>query len=137
MAKLSSTQLERIYLHLLSSSPNDSLQSELLDHLACQIEQAMERGQSFEAAWQKVVEEANLKAVQELKNRYQQELSLDADAIEQDSLNDIVFQYRNKSYGAYPLRQAYPTTVLNALVTVLGLFLLLVFGLYVTTSNIY
>ena len=137
MAKLSSTQLERIYLHLLSSSPNDSLQSELLDHLACQIEQAMEWGQSFEAAWQKVVEEANLKAVQELKNRYQQELSLDGDAIEQDSLNDIVFQYRNKSYGAYPLRQAYPTTVLNALVTVLGLFLLLVFGLYVTTSNIY
>jgi hypothetical protein len=137
MEKLSSAQLERIYLHLLSASPNDSLQSELLDHLACQLEQAMERGQSFEAAWRKVLEEANTKAVQDLKNRYQQELSRDGDAHEPDSLNDIVFEYRNKSYGAYPLRQAYPTTVLNALMAVMGLFLLLVFGLYVTTSSLY
>ncbi len=68
MEKLSSAQLERIYLHLLSASPNDSLQSELLDHLACQLEQAVERGQSFEVAWHKVLEEANTKAILDLNN---------------------------------------------------------------------
>ncbi len=39
------------------------------------------------------------------------------------TLNDIVFEFRNKAYGAYDLRQNYPIALRNALIIGVSLFL--------------
>lgn len=41
------------------------------------------------------------------------------------SLDDIVFEFRNKAYGAYDLRQNYPLALRNALILGIGLFVML------------
>ena len=128
MNKLTTHQLESLYNHLLGAGPNDALQGELLDHLACQVEEAMREGLSFEAARTAVFDEADTGRVRALKNDYRRELALAGDGLRQASLTEIVFEYRNKSYGAYPIRQAYPGTVLNALLMGTGLFILLLLG---------
>ncbi len=129
MGKLTANQLKKIHAHLLGTGPSDVLQHELLDHLACQVEEQMGKGLPFEAAWKEVLAEASSQAVRNLKATYGRELTLKGEKLRQASLNDIVFEYRNKAYGAYPLRQAYPATVFNALLASTGLFLLLLAGL--------
>jgi hypothetical protein len=128
MKKLTTDQLKSLYNHLLGATPDDALQGELLDHLACQVEEAMQRGLTFEAARTEVLAEADMGRVRALKNHYRQELALAGDSLGQASLTEIVFEYRNKSYGAYPIRQAYPDTVLNALLMGTGLFIILLLG---------
>jgi hypothetical protein len=128
MKKLTTSQLESLYNHLLAATPDDVLQGELLDHLACQTEEAMHRGLSFEAARLEVLAEAGTGQVRALKSSYRQELALAGDSLQQASLTEIVFEYRNKSYGAYPIRQAYPGTVLNALFMGTALFIMLLLG---------
>ncbi len=44
---------------------------------------------------------------------------------ERATLNDIVFEFRNKAYGAYDLRQNYPTALRNALILGITLFLMM------------
>ena len=44
---------------------------------------------------------------------------------ERATLDDIVFEFRNKAYGAYDLRQNYPTALRNALVLGITLFLMM------------
>jgi hypothetical protein len=128
MTKLTTQQLESLYNHLLGAGPNDALQGELLDHLACQVEEAMQRGLSFEAARMEALAEADPGRVKMLKNNYRRELALAEDCRRQASLTEMVFEYRNKSYGAYPIRQAYPDTVLNALFVGTSLFIILLLG---------
>ncbi len=125
MKKLTDNQLESIHTHLLGASPDDALRGELLDHLACQVEEAMQGGLSFEAAWKEVTTEASAGMVRTLKHSYRRELALTGDSLRQANLTEIVFECRNKSYGAYPLRQAYPDTLMNALVMGTGLFIIL------------
>lgn len=125
MKKLTDDQLESLYNHLLGAGPDDALHPELLDHLACQVEEAMHRGLSFESAWQEVHGEAGTRVVRELKDNYRRELALAGEELRQASLTEIVFESRNKSYGAYLLRQAYPDTLMNALAMGTALFIIL------------
>lgn len=125
MKKLTDKQLESIYTHLLGAGPDDVLRGELLDHLACQVEEAMQDGISFEKAWNEVTAEASTGVVRTLKQSYRYELALAGESLRQASFTEIVFEYRNKSYGAYPLRQAYPDTLMNALAIGTGLFIVL------------
>jgi hypothetical protein len=125
MKKLTDNQLESIHTHLLGASPDDALRSELFDHLACQVEEAMRGGLSFESAWREVTTEASAGMVRSLKNHYRRELALAGESLQQATLTEIVFECRNKSYGAYPLRQAYPNTLMNALAMGTGLFIIL------------
>ncbi len=121
MEKLNPQQVAELYNHLISKGFNDALIDELLDHLACEVEQYMWIGLPFEAALNTVLEQANVKAVQHLRNAYQTELAMTDEQLRQASLDDIVFEFRNKAYGAYDLRRAYRITLRNAMMMALGL----------------
>jgi hypothetical protein len=100
--------------------------SELVDHLACEVEHYMWIGLPFEKAVDKALLEANSEAVSALKETYQYSLALKEETMAMASLDDIVFETRNKSYGAYHLRQSYGSNLRNALLTGIGLFLMLI-----------
>lgn len=74
MKKLTPDQLANLKTYLLQTSPHQALQTELLDHLACEVEQWMDKGHSFETALGVVRQEASIQAVSQLKQRYQREL---------------------------------------------------------------
>lgn len=121
MEKLNPQQVIELHNHLIRSGSNDALLDELLDHLACEVEQYMWIGLPFEAALRAVLEEANVKAVRHLRHTYQTELTMTDEQLRQASLDDIVFEFRNKAYGAYDLRRAYRATLRNAFILALGL----------------
>ncbi|GAB3717176.1 hypothetical protein [Spirosoma lituiforme] len=125
MKKLSPQQLAILHRHLIHSGSSDALAEELLDHLACEVEQYIWIGLPFDKALDAVLEQASVKAVQHLRETYQIELAMTDDQLKQASLDDIVFEFRNKAYGAYDLRRAYPTTLRNAFIMALGLFMML------------
>lgn len=129
MKKLSPEQLNQLRHHLIRTGSTDALLDELVDHLACEVERYLWLGQPFELALQTVVAEANAKAVEHLRAKYQTELTLTDEQLRQASLDDIVFQFRNKAYGAYDLRRAYRTTLRNAFIMAIGLCLMLMSGL--------
>lgn len=121
MEKLSPQQVATLHNHLIHSGSTDALIDELLDHLACEVEYYMWIGLPFEAALNTVLEQANVKAVRHLRDTYKTELAMTDEQLGQASLDDIVFEFRNKAYGAYDLRQAYRTTLRNAFIMALGL----------------
>jgi hypothetical protein len=125
MGKLNPQQVARIENHLLQTGNGDALQSELLDHLACQIEYYMWTGYTFEAAFDKTRLEIDDKTIRQLRKTYQKELTLTETQLQEASLDDIVFQFRNKAYGAYDLRRNYPQTLRNAIIMTLGLCMML------------
>ncbi|GAB2539701.1 hypothetical protein [Spirosoma aerophilum] len=125
MKKLSPQQLATLQKHLIQNGSTDVLVEELLDHLACEVEHYLWRGFSFEMALAKVLEEANVKAVRHLRETYQVELAMTDAQLREASLDDIVFEFRNKAYGAYDLRRNYPTTLRNAFIMALGLVMML------------
>ncbi len=126
MEKLNLTQVARLHNHLVRTGTNDALIGELLDHLCCEVEYYMWIGLPFESAMDKALLEANNHALQHLHGTYKQELALTETQLEEASLDDIVFEFRNKAYGAYDLRQAYPHTLRNALIATVGLCMMLV-----------
>ncbi|GAB3928037.1 hypothetical protein [Larkinella terrae] len=126
MEKLNPQQVAILYRHLDQNGTDDALIEELLDHLACEVEHFMWIGLSFETALEKVLLEANAKAVRHLREIYQIELTMTADQLREASLDDIVFEFRNKAYGAYDLRQEYRKSLRTALVLSLGLAMMLV-----------
>ena len=121
MEKLSSQQLNTLHNHLIRTGSNDALIHKLLDHLACEVEYYMWIGLPFEAAMNTVLEQANVKTVRHLSNTHQTELVMTDEQLRQASLDDIVFEFRNKAYGAYDLRRAYRITLRNAFIMALGL----------------
>ncbi|MCK8490297.1 MULTISPECIES: hypothetical protein [Spirosoma] len=125
MEKLSPQQLATLHHHLIHSGSTNVLIDELLDHLACEVEYYMWIGLSFDAALKAVLEQANNKAVQHLQSAYKVELAMTEEQLRQASLDDIVFEFRNKSYGAYDLRQAYRINLRNAFIMTIGLCLML------------
>ncbi|MGF7214915.1 hypothetical protein GGR92_001055 [Spirosoma lacussanchae] len=126
MEKLNPQQVARLYDHLVRSGTDTDLLPELLDHLACEVEYYIWLGLPFESAMDKALMEADVNAVQTLRQTYQRELSLSGLQLESASKDDILFQFRNKAYGAYYLRQAYPTALRNAFGLTLGLFMMLI-----------
>ncbi|QJW88685.1 hypothetical protein HNV11_04480 [Spirosoma taeanense] len=116
MEKLNPQQVARIYNHLIQAGLSDTVLHELFNHLAGEVEHYMWIGLPFESALDKALLEANIEAISRrpLSGRELQEASLD----------DIVFQFRNKAYGAYDLRQSYNKTLRNAFIMALGLCLI-------------
>ncbi|MBD2755821.1 hypothetical protein [Spirosoma validum] len=125
MKKLSPQQVAKLHNHLIHIGSTDVLVDELLDHLACEIEYRMWTGFMFEAAMNIVLEQVNVEAVRQLHTTYQTELAMTDEQLRQASLDDIVFEFRNKAYGAYDLRRAYNTALRNAFIMALGLCMML------------
>lgn len=125
MKKLTPQQLNQLHDHLIRNSTNDVLVNELLDHLACEVEEYLWKGYNFDLALEKVTQEANTMAVKYLRETYQHEVAMTDEQLQNASLDDIIFEFRNKAYGAYDLRQAYPFALRNALILGIGLFLML------------
>lgn len=125
MEKLSPQQITTLHNHLIHTGSNDALIDELLDHLVCEVEYYMWIGLPFESAMNAVLEQANVKAVRHLRETYKTELIMTDEQLRQASLDDIVFEFRNKAYGAYDLRRAYRTTLRNAFIMALGLCMML------------
>jgi hypothetical protein len=121
MEKLNPQHVARLREHLIQTSTDPALINELLDHLVCEVEHYQWIGLPFESAMDKALLEADAGAVRDLHRTYQQELSLGGTQPELASKDDIVFEFRNKAYGAYALRQAYPQTLRNAIIMTLGL----------------
>ncbi|TAF95891.1 MAG: hypothetical protein EAZ32_09790 [Cytophagia bacterium] len=126
MKKLTPQQLATLHSHLIGNGSNDALMGELLDHLACEVEIYLWKGYNFELALEKISEEANVKAIQYLRQNYQHELAMTETQLQEATLDDIVFEFRNKAYGAYDLRQSYQNTLRTALFMGIGLFLMLI-----------
>lgn len=72
MKKLTRPQLTQLEQALYRSGPHQALQTELVDHLASEIEHLIDAGQPFETALHQVMQEANPQAVAQLKQTYQQ-----------------------------------------------------------------
>ena len=125
MEKLNPQQVRRLRDHLIQAGTGDALIDELLDYLVCEAEHYLWLGLPPESALNEVLLEADAGAMRHLRETYQRELILTDTQLEQATLDDIVFQFRNKAYGAYALRQAYPKTLRNAIIMTLGLFMLL------------
>ncbi|MFC5409438.1 hypothetical protein ACFPMF_08980 [Larkinella bovis] len=125
MEKLSPQQIDTLYRHLVWNGTDEALFEELLDHLACEVEHYMWIGLPFEKALEKVQLEANAKAVKQLRKTYQIELTMSEKQLQQADLDDIVFQFRNKAYGAYDLRQEYRNSLLTALLMTVGMVLMM------------
>lgn len=125
MKKLTPQQLNQLHDHLIRNSTNDVLVHELLDHLACEAEEYLWKGYNFDLALEKITQEANTMAVKYLRETYQHEVAMTDEQLQNASLDDIIFEFRNKAYGAYDLRQTYPLALRNALILGVGLFLML------------
>ncbi|MEZ4901175.1 MAG: hypothetical protein R2822_05140 [Spirosomataceae bacterium] len=125
MKKLTPEQLSRLHDHLIGTHTSDLLMNELLDHLACEAEAYLWKGYNFDLALEKITQDANKMAVKYLRDTYQQEVAMTDEQLQNASLDDIVFEFRNKAYGAYDLRQNYPLALRNALILGIGLFVML------------
>ncbi len=126
MEKLNPQHVARLRNHLIQTGTNPNLIIELLDHLVCEVEHYMWIGLPFESAMNKALLEADAGTVRDLHRTYQRELRLSGTQLELASKDDIVFEFRNKAYGAYALRQAYPQTLRNAIIMTLGLCMILI-----------
>ena len=73
MTKLSRAQLNLIAQHIRQARTHPALQAELVDHMATLIEQRMDQGQAFPAAFEQLVQQTNPQAMHQLKQRYSRE----------------------------------------------------------------
>ncbi|WP_460956581.1 hypothetical protein [Spirosoma litoris] len=135
MEKLHPNQIDHIHKYLLQSGLSGELLTELLDHLVCEVEHYLWIGLPFEAALNKTLQDANADSVQKLRKLYHQELAFSEDQLAEASLDDILFQFRNKSYGAYSLRQSYQKTLVYALGGALGLGLMMIAFLHLISQK--
>jgi protein TonB len=120
MKRLQENRIDQISKHLQASKLDPELLPEILDHLACEAEESLWDGQPFERIYQDMVNTADAQTLLNLSVDHQNLLAMEK------SLNDIVFENRNKSYGAYDLRKGYGQTVQRAVVMGVAFFLLLV-----------
>ena len=122
MKKLTSTQLETLERHLIRNGSTDHLMTELLDHICCDVEGLMNKGISFETSLEQVLPEVNSKAIKYLRENYQHTTAMSDQQLAEADLDDIVFEFRNKAYGAYDLRRNYPNALKKAFFLGIGIF---------------
>ena len=125
MDKLNPQHVAQLRDHLIRTGTDPALMDELLDHLVCEVEYYQWIGLPFESAMDKALLDADAGVVQDLRRAYQRELRLSGTQLELASKDDIVFEFRNKAYGAYALRQAYPQTLRNATIMTIGICMIL------------
>lgn len=120
MKRLQENRIDQISKYLQASKLDPELLPEILDHLACEAEESLWDGKQFEQIYQDMVKTADAQTLLNLSVDHQNLLAMEK------SLNDIVFENRNKSYGAYDLRRGYGQTVQRSVVMGVAFFLLLV-----------
>lgn len=128
MKRLHENRIEQLATYLQGSKLDPELYSEILDHLACEAEERLWDGSSFEQAYEKILDSADLQTLHHLSVDHKTLLAMDK------SLDDIVFENRNKLYGAYMLRKGYGQTMQKSVLMGVTLFLLMVLlpNLYAT-----
>lgn len=120
MKRLQENRIELIKKYLQASKLDPGLMPEILDHLACEAEEGLWDGQSFDEVFATLRGEASGQSLLNLSVDHQNLLAMDK------SLNDIVFENRNKLYGAYDLRKGYGQTIQRSVIIGSTLFLLMV-----------
>ncbi|WP_353721353.1 TonB family protein [Dyadobacter sp. 676] len=120
MKRLQENRIDQISKYLQASKLDPELFPEILDHLACEAEESLWDGKPFEQIYQEMVKTADMQTLLNLSVDHQNLLAMEK------SLNDIVFENRNKSYGAYDLRKGYGQTIQRSVVMGVAFFLLLV-----------
>ncbi|WP_025762064.1 energy transducer TonB [Dyadobacter tibetensis] len=120
MIRLHQDRLALLRKYLKESQVNPALFEELLDHLACEAEERLWDGAAFEEVLKLIEAEASPQILLDLN------ADLRALLEEEQSLTDMVFEGRNKQYGAYDLRKGYGHTIQHSLVMGVSFFLLLV-----------
>ena len=128
MKRLQENRIEQLAKYLQGSKLDPELYSEILDHLACEAEERLWDGSSFEQAYEKILDSADLQTLHHLSVDHKTLLAMEK------SLDDIVFENRNKQYGAYTLRKSYGQTMQKSVLLGVTLFLLMVLlpNLYAT-----
>lgn len=128
MKRLQENRIEQLKKYLQACKLDPELFPEILDHLACEAEERLWDGNSFEQAYNVIVEAADTNTLRDLSVDHQNLLAMEK------SLNDIVFEGRNKLYGAYALRKGYGQTMQRSVLLGVTLFLLMVMlpNLYAT-----
>ena len=119
MKRLSPQYLQVIETHLRQCGVSGPLFDELLDHMASEVEHLMWDGISFSQAVEQLQGTVNKPVVQELVEGHSEEVG------RYQALTDIVFEHRNKAFGAYALRMGYADTMLRATLIGLAIFSLL------------
>ncbi|GAA4409975.1 hypothetical protein GCM10023187_34030 [Nibrella viscosa] len=134
MYLLTDHQLDTLRSHLRQSAISPDLLPELTDHLACDLEEAMWAGMSFDEALPKILKEASLDTLSQLQEDYCSILGLEPES-EPATLRDIVFMNRNKLYGAYDLREHYTVATEQALLWGIVIFSVTVMALGLHVSR--
>lgn len=110
MKSLNEQRLRELHRHLEKSGIESKLLPELLDHMACEAEERLWEGHAFDQVLQELLEEASPHTLKHLQIEHKHLMVSEA------SLTDIVFENRNRLYGAYVLRRQYPSHVTMAAV---------------------
>ncbi|MPR31967.1 energy transducer TonB [Salmonirosea aquatica] len=119
MKRLDDHRIAELNRYLSASGLSRKLLPELLDHLACEAEERLWEGQPLERVIESLRGEIDSDVLEQLSVEHKHLLAME------ESLNDIVFENRNKSYGAYALRRDYGGNVQRATFIGVGLFLLI------------
>ncbi len=119
MKRLTDHRLVELNRYLDTSGLNSALKPELLDHLACEAEERLWAGESVEEVIGSLLREVDADVLLELSLEHKHLLAMN------ETLNDIVFENRNKLYGAYALRRDYGGNVQRAMFIGVGIFLLM------------
>lgn len=119
MKRLDDHRIAELNRYLSTSGLANRLLPELLDHLACEAEERLWMGQSSEEMITTLLNEVDSETLEQLSIDHKHLLAME------ESLNDIVFENRNKLYGAYALRREYSGNVQRATIIGVGLFLLI------------
>ena len=119
MKRLDDHRIAQLNCYLNGSGLSKKLLPELLDHLACEAEERLWEGEPLDRVIQSLRDEVDTDVLEQLNVEHTHLLAM------KESLNDIVFENRNKSYGAYALRRDYGGNVQRATVIGVGLFLLI------------
>lgn len=119
MKRLNDQRILEFSCYLKESGMSEVLLPELLDHLACEAEERLWGGESLEQVMEKLHDEVDAGTLKQLSIEHKHLLAME------ESLNDIVFENRNKLYGAYTLRREYGGNVQRATLLGVAIFLLI------------
>ncbi|NIJ52113.1 energy transducer TonB [Dyadobacter arcticus] len=120
MKRLQKDRIDLINEYLKSNKLDSELLPEILDHLACEAEERLWDGKPFEQIFTNIKEAADGQILLDLSVDHKNLLAMEK------SLNDIVFENRNKLYGAYDLRRGYGQTIQRSVMMGVALFLMIV-----------
>ena len=119
MKRFPAAFLCQIEAHLRKAGVSGLLFDELLDHLATEAAELIWEGLPDNEVMDRLLHMADLPTLQHVQEEYQE-------VVEQHlTLTDIVFEHRNKAYGAYALRRDYADTMLRATLIGIALFSIL------------